>query len=202
MSITRALLPNLATRLVISPAPTTLGESTAVLKKLQSFGHVISFTPSPLQEMRQIHPAPSNEQQEMNVVFSSRESIAKAQEASPFTVKVNYRLPDPRVEDPYNVRNLQSRRQPQPKTMVCQLELQGAELPPGHSILSAGFSPSVQTRLYQSLAELNTPPGIVAAVGVFHNDDSNIKSTAELVDKAVDLMEMYRSKPSSAQEKS
>lgn len=194
MSITRASFPSLAIRLVISPPPTTLGESTAVLKKLKSFGHVLSFTPSPLQEMHQVHPAPNNEQLEMNVVFSSSESIDKAQAASPFTIKVNHGLPDPRVEDPYNVRNLQSRKQPRPKTMLCQLELQGADLPAGHSILSTGFSPSVQSRLYQSLTNLNPPPGIAAGLGVFHNDHTIIKSTAGLVGEVPSLTHMYRSR--------
>ncbi len=194
MSITRVSLPSLATRLVISPPPTTLGESTAVLKKLKSFGHVFSFTPSLMQEMRQVHPAPDNEQLEMNVVFSSLESVDKAQAASPFTVKVNHGLPDPRIEDPYNVRSLQSRKQPRPKTMVCQIELQGADLPTGHNILSSGFSPSIQTRLYQSLIDLNPPPGIAVGLGVFHNDHSSIKSTAGLVDQVPSLTDMYRSR--------
>ncbi|EXJ61749.1 hypothetical protein A1O7_02179 [Cladophialophora yegresii CBS 114405] len=121
--------------------------------------------------------------------------MAKAQSASPFTVRVNHHLPDPRVEDPYNVRNLQSRKQPQPKTMVCRLECDHAEFPAGQNVLSAGFSPSIQTRLYQSLTNLRPPEGMTAALGVFHNDSSSIKPTPELVDRVPDLTEMYLSRP-------
>jgi hypothetical protein len=131
----------------------------------------------------------------MHVLFSSRETMERAQTASPFTVKVNYHLPDPRIEDPYNVRNLQSRKQPQPKTMVCHLERQDTDVPSGQNILSAGFSPSVQTRLYQSLTDLSTPEGIAAGLGVFHNDSSSIKPTPELVDQVPSLTEMYLSRP-------
>ncbi|OCT49759.1 hypothetical protein CLCR_07603 [Cladophialophora carrionii] len=196
MSITRGSLQCIATRLVISPPPATLGESTAVLKRLQSFGHVASFTASPRLEMPQPHRAAQNEQLEMTVLFSSRETLERAQTASPFTVRVNHHLPDPRVEDPYNVRNLQSRKQPQPKTMVCRLDHQDAGLPSGQNILSAGFSPSVQTRLYQSLTDLSPPEGMAAALGVFHNDSSSIEPTPELVDRVPDLTEMYLSRPS------
>jgi hypothetical protein len=121
--------------------------------------------------------------------------MERAQTASPFTVRVNYHLPDPRIEDPYNVRNLQSRKQPQPKTMVCHLDRQDTDLPSGQNILSAGFSPSVQTRLYQSLTDLSPPEGIAAGFGVFHNDSSSIKPTPELVDQVPSLTEMYLSRP-------
>ncbi|KIW88196.1 uncharacterized protein Z519_11307 [Cladophialophora bantiana CBS 173.52] len=187
MSITKLPLQQLAAQLVISPAPTTLGESTAVLKKLQSLGPVLSF-------MTRRDVVPGNaEQLEMDVVFSSRATLEKAQHASPFTVKVNYDLPDPKLQDPYNVRNLQSRRQPQPKTMTCHVRVHDEYQLPRRSILSDGFSPSLNTRLYQSLTDLNPPPGIAAGLGVFDTDSMHFRSTAQLVEKPPELMQMYRS---------
>ena len=196
MSITRSSIQRHAVRLLISPPPTTLGESTAVLKKLQSFGQVTSFTKDTPRATRPASVAEAAEQQEVNVIFASEEAIERAHGASPFTVKVNHDLPDPKVEDPYNVRNLQSRKQPKPMTMTCHLELEGAVSPSGQNVFSTGFSPSVQTRLYQSLMHYTPPTGIAAALGVFHTDTSDLSSTAELVDPAPDLMEMYRSQPS------
>ncbi|OAP64403.1 hypothetical protein AYL99_00375 [Fonsecaea erecta] len=190
MSITKLPLRHLTARLVISPAPATLGESTAILKKLQSLGPVLSF--------KTCRPsiASSAERLDVEIVFSSRATLEKAQHASPFTVKVNYQLPDARLQDPYNVRNLQSRRQPQPKSMTCLVHLNdGCELP-GQNILSDGFSPSLDTRLYQSLADLNPPPSIAAGLGVFDVDSMHLRSTAQLVDKPPELMQMYRSQTS------
>jgi hypothetical protein len=195
MSITKVPLQNLVARLVISPAPITLGESTAVLKKLQSFGHVISFATTSTLGIRQVHPRSGPQQLDVQVVFLSRDTLETAQSASPFTVKVNYGLPDPVVEDPYNVRGLQSRKQPSPKTMVCHLEAQEAEPPSGQTVLSKGFSPSMLTRLSQSLMDLRPASNIAGGLGVFHVDSPNLKPTAHLVDQAPNLMEMYRSQP-------
>ena len=195
MSITKISLQNLVARVVISPPPTTLGESTAVLKKLQSFGRVVSFTASSEPENRLIDHASSNEQFETDVAFSSRKTIDAARAASPFTVRVNHDLPDPMVEDPYNVRNLQSRKQPLPKSMVCHLEDQSKDKPFGQSILSDGFSPSLRTRLYQSLTDLNPPRSIAAGLAVFHIDSPDLQPTPDLVDPVPNLMEMYRSRP-------
>ncbi|KIX94885.1 uncharacterized protein Z520_09575 [Fonsecaea multimorphosa CBS 102226] len=187
MSITKLPLQHLTARLVISPAPTTLGESTAVLKKLQSLGPVLSF------KTRQASVPRNTEQLDVDIVFSSRATLEKAQQASPFTVKVNYQLPDPKLQDPYNVRNLQSRRQPQPKSMTCRVQSHDGCQLPGQNILSNGFSPSLNTRLHQSLTDLNPPPGIAAGLGVFDADSMYLRSTAQLVDKPPELMQMYRS---------
>ena len=196
MSIAKASFDKLAARLFISPPPTTLGESTAVLKKLQSFGHIISFTKDGPLQTHSTAPAKDSGHLGICVVFTSSAAIEKARTVGPFVVRVNHDLPDPRVEDPYNVRNLQSRKQPCPATMTCRFEFEGANPPSGQNILSTGFSPSVQTRLAQSLLDYEPPPAIAPALGVFHTDTSNLSSTAELVDHPPDLMEMYRSKPS------
>lgn len=213
MSITKASLKNLVARLVISPPPTTLGESTAVLKRLQTWGHVVSFTKTGAGQ--QTNPNGQNDEVEMTVVFSAssdgEELLKKSTTAAPdssFTVRVNHDLPDPWEEDPYNVRNLQSRKQPQAKTMTCRLQLpfqsleqrqqQDANAGPNVSILSSGFSPNVRTRLYQSLTGLKQPPpsGIVDGLAVFHNDAADIEATPDLVDPVPNLMDMYRSRAS------
>lgn len=195
MSITKVSLHGLAARLVITPSPVTLGESTAVLKKLQSFGPVTSFARTPSAKTRLIDPANESERQEVDVVFSSPDAVEKARVASPFTIRVNYGLPDPKVEDPYNVRNLQSRKQPRPKTMTCRVEPRDAWSLPAQTILSNGFSPSNTTRLYQSLLDTSPPSSIAAGLGVFHTDSSDIRSTAHVTVTPPDLMKMYHSPP-------
>ncbi|KIW85040.1 hypothetical protein Z517_00428 [Fonsecaea pedrosoi CBS 271.37] len=187
MSITKIPMQHLTARLVISPAPGTLGESTAVLKKLQSLGPVLSF------RTRNTTVSSNAEQLEVDVVFSSHATLEKAQHASPFDVKVNYQLPDPKLQDPYNVRNLQSRRRPQPKTMTCRVQRNDGFQPPSQNGLSTGFSPSLKTRLYQSLTDLNPPPGIAAGLGVFDVDREHLCSTAQFVDKPPGLAQLYRS---------
>ena len=191
MSLTRLSPAATAARLVISPSPTTLGESTAVLKRLQTFGRVISFTAPSTRETRQGHLVPENDQSEVDVVFSSRETFLTAQAAGAFTVKVNHDLPDPVAEDPYNVRYLQSRKQPTPKTMVCRIEKDAGTMfsLSGQNILSSGFSPSVNTRLYQSLTDLKAPKGLAAGLGVFHVDKKDFLPTPDLVDPVSGLEE-------------
>lgn len=193
MSITKISLRGLTARMFISPPPTTLGESTAVLKKLQSFGTVESFTRAAHAPMCQTNHVDTAEHQEVKIVFSSPETVKYARDASPFTVRINHNLPDPELEDPYNVRNLQSRKQPRPRTMTCRVEPFDEDLSPGQNILSKGFSPSNTTRLYQSLLDLKPPPAVAAGLGVLHTDISDMSSTDDLIETPPDLMKMYQS---------
>ncbi|KIX07301.1 uncharacterized protein Z518_01954 [Rhinocladiella mackenziei CBS 650.93] len=197
MSLTKISLKNLTARIFISPPPATLGESTAVLKTLQSFGPVTSFTKATPERARTDPSTGPAKQQEVDVVFTCLDTVRKACDASPFMVKVNFHLPDPQIEDPYNVRNLQSRKQPQPKTMTCQVKVQDeAEHPhSGQNILSSGFSPSNKTRLYQSILDADSPPAITDGLGVLHTDTSHVLSTAHLIKPPPDLMTLYRSPP-------
>jgi hypothetical protein len=196
MSITKLPPQHLATRLIISPCPSTLGESTAVLKRLQSFGQVLSFTPSPQRQKRHARPrtesTPVDTPLHFTVVFSSLDTINAVRAASPLSVRVNHNLPDPKVEDPYNVRSLQSRQQPAPKTMLCQLDIHPAEMPRGQTTFSTGFSPSDRTRLHQSLQRLSPPPSVAAALTAFHNQPTRFSPTSDLVDPAPSLTAMYR----------
>ena len=183
-------------RVIVSPPAVTLAESTAVLRRLQSFGPVTSFT---LREStrKRTKPSQSNvEQQMIDVVFSNNGTAQIACDASPFVVKINHDLPDPRVEDPFNLRGLQSREQPRPTTMTCLVEARNEQLQSGQNTLSNGFSPSIKTRLHQSLFEGEPPPsiaeGVAEGLGVLHSNQSDILSTAHLVEQPPDLMAMYR----------
>lgn len=196
MSLTKTSLKNLAARVLISPPPVTLSESTAVLRRLQSFGPVTCFT-------RVVSPngslaGPQNtELGEAQVVFLSADTVLKACDASPFTVDVNQDMPDPQAIDPYNVRNFQARRQPRSNSLTCRVRLQEQDgpIPSGQNILSSGFSPSNKTRLYQSLLDVKPPPSIMDGLGVLETDRSHILSTAQLIGASPDLTSMYRSPP-------
>ncbi|KAL2435015.1 hypothetical protein ABEF95_012457 [Exophiala dermatitidis] len=188
MPITKTVFKNLAARVTISPPPAGLHESTAILKRLQSFGPVTSFTKT----IRD----PGSTDQEVQVIFSSPETAQKACDASPFAVELDQDFPDPVVVDPYNVRNLQSRRRPGPKSVTCRVRLQeqGESLGSGQTILSGGFSPSNKTRLYQSLLDVRPPQNIMDGLGVFDTDDeADVISTAGSIQPPPDLADMYRS---------
>jgi hypothetical protein len=183
-------------RVIVSPPAVTLAESTAVLRRLQSFGPVTSFTQRHSTRKR---PKPSKnnvEQQLLDVVFSNNATAQIACDASPLVVKINHNLPNPSVEDPFNLRGLQSREQPRPTTMTCLVEAGNEQPQSGQNILSNGFSPSIKTRLHQSLFEAGPPPSIVEGVaeglGVLHSNQSDILVTAHVVEQPPDLMAMYR----------
>ena len=204
MSITNISLKGLTARVLISPRPTTLAESTAVLKKLQSFGPVTSFAknlpdkPRPTPTSRISEPlSKASEKYEVDVVFSTTDTALKACEASPFTVVVNHDLPNPDLEDPYNVRGLQSRVQPQPRIMTCQVKMRDGDSVTRPNILSGGFSPSMKTRLYQSLVDTKAPLSIIDGLSVsFNEGERHIASTAHLPQTPDDLAAMYRAPPS------
>lgn len=191
MSLTTISLKGLTAKLLISPPAATLAESTAVLRRLQSFGPVTSFTKlEPKTEHENVSPQ-ELEQQEVHVVFSDPENVQTACEASPFVVKVHHNLPDPRVEDPFNLRGLQSRVQPKSNIMTCVVQAHEQSTHPGQNILSNGFSPSNKTRLYQSLLEARPPSNIAEGLGVFDSDKSHILDTNHLVEKPPSLTSMY-----------
>ncbi len=196
MPLKQVLVNTSIARVIVSPPAVTLAESTAVLRRLQSFGPLASFTLRKSTRKR-TKPSKSNvEQQLIDVVFSSNGTAQIACDASPFVVKINHDLPDPRVEDPFNLRGLQSREQPRPTTMTCLVEAGNEQLQSGQNILSNGFSPSIKTRLHQSLFEAAPPPSIVEGIaeglGVLHSDHSDILITAHLVEPPPDLTAMYK----------
>ncbi|EXJ91078.1 hypothetical protein A1O1_04185, partial [Capronia coronata CBS 617.96] len=194
MSFTKTSLKHLAARVVISPPPVTLFESTAVLKRLQSFGPVTSFAKaSP--KVGSIARPNDTEEGEVHVVFSSPDTVQKACDASPFIVNANLDDLDPHVSDPYNVRNLQSRKKPKPTAMTCRVQPheQDGLLPSGQNVLSGGFSPSNKTRLYQSLLDVKPPPNIIDGLGVLETDRSDVLSTSQFTETPPNLTTMFRS---------
>ncbi|KAI1609471.1 hypothetical protein EDD37DRAFT_640304 [Exophiala viscosa] len=191
MSLTSVSLKGLTAKLLISPPATTLAESTAIVRRLQSFGPVTSFTKLEPKTAQEDGSAHDGEQQEVHVVFSHPETVQTVSRASPFVVKVHHNLPDPRVEDPFNLRGLQSRVQLKPSTMTCVVQVHDQSVHTGQNILSSGFSPSNKTRLYQSLLEANPPSNIADGLGVFESDKSHILDTTHLVEKPPDLTSMY-----------
>lgn len=192
-----SLTPFIA-RLLVSPPTTSLSESTAILKHLQVYGHPAAFS-------KASHPAALSDdhQQEFDLVYLSSDQLLHACSLSPITVRVNHNLPDPTVEDPYNVRGLQDRKHPLPKTFVCHLHKRDNEYTyTGQNSLSAGFAPSNLSRLYQSLQETQAPDSLMEAfgaspVGDGHSDSYTLPAQKEPEGLAV----MYRDAMTQTQNK-
>jgi hypothetical protein len=182
MSLTKSAFQNWTARVFVSPPTATLAESTAVLQKLQAFGSVVSFA-------KRKSSAAGDAEQEIDVVFSSPETMHRACRESPFTVDVNTHPADPLVQDPYNVRGLQSRRPLEPKSMTCRVQESKSHGSTGRNVLSDGFSPSNLTRLHQSLLLVRPPPppSIADGLGVLHSDHSHTYPTPHLVERPIDL---------------
>jgi hypothetical protein len=196
MSVATSKLHHVAARLSIFPPPTTLSESTAVLKKLMTFGQVTAFQKA--QDAAKLQGASPEvslgNPLTMDVVFTSRQARDNALKAGKFTIHVHQNSSDAWTEDPYNIRGLRSRQQPLPKIMTCRMINQPIPLPNGQNIFSRGFSPSVKTRLAQSFEDYKPPTGIADGLGVFHNDSKNVSSTADFVEPVPDLMGLYRAR--------
>jgi hypothetical protein len=195
MSLATSKLQHATARLSVYPPPKTLSESTAVLKKLMTFGRVTSFQSPQISHSPQGgSPESDSRSATIDVVFASRQARDDALKVGKFTVTINENLPDAWTADPYNIRGLQSRQQPLPKTMMCRMINQPIPLPDGQNIFSRGFSPSVKTRLAQSFKDYQPPVGLADGLGVFHNDSENVSSTADFVEPVPDLMGMYRAR--------
>ena len=176
-------------KVLITPPTTSLSESVAVLKTLQSFGRVAVFAnPSPDAAEKNDH------QQEIDVIYSSSEQLLRACNASPLTVQINQNLPDPAHLDPYNLRGLQSRRQPRPKTFVCKIQQKVEDSTfTGQNILSKAFAPSNESSLYKSLLETDAPPSLVEAFGASASGEGHQESKAipRFQKDPLDLPDMY-----------
>lgn len=141
----------------------------------------------------------SEEEQEIEVIFSDPGTTQIASDASPFTVELAYDLPNSKVEDPFNLRGLRSRSTPQPRTMKCRVEPYNMQEFNGQNALSKGFAPNVQTRLHQSLLDVEALPTIARGLGVLHAGKLEILDTAHLVEPPPDLMTIYRQPHEQAQ---
>ncbi|KAL6252629.1 hypothetical protein RBB50_000348 [Rhinocladiella similis] len=200
MPVKKVPSPSSISRVIISPPLVTIAQSTAILRRLQAFGPVTTFNRSKLTRRHAKSTSKGVEYQEIEVVFSDPEAAQLALDASPFTVKLAYDLPNPKVEDPFNIRGLQSRETPQPQILTCRIEPHTMEEVDGQNAMSKGFSPNVQTRLHQSLLYLEPPLTIAHGLGVLPSSKSDIVDTTHLVERPPDLMTMYRQPREQAQQ--
>ncbi|KIW11275.1 hypothetical protein PV08_10575 [Exophiala spinifera] len=193
MSVKKVPSPVSIARVIVSPPATTLAQSTAILRELQAFGPVTSFHRSKLTR-KHTSRSPDNGlvKQEIEVTFSDPETTQMAVNASPFTVNFTCNVPNPQVEDPFNLRCLKAREVPRSRTMMCRVEPHIMKEFHGQNALSKGFSPNTQTRLHQSLLDMKPPPAIADGLGVLQPGKSDILDTTHLVERPPDLMTMYR----------
>jgi len=170
-----ATLKHLAAKVSVIPPPSTLAESAAVLRKLQSFGRVTAFAKCAGRGDRE-------EVQDFDVLFSSPEQVAHACRDSPFAVAVNHDLPNPADIDPYDVRGLQQRKQPRPASMTCEVAAVGREWEKEgfarRGLLDAPSSQKDKGRLYEVLLEAAAPQGLAAGLSGYDPHSNTRRSPA------------------------
>jgi len=103
-------------RVHVYPTPTTLSETSAILKALQSFGPVTHFlNPRHVPALKSLAP------NRFYVHFKESEARQKARLASPLTVDVGHDAVDPEEADPFNVRGFWDRKKVDRKTFKCEV---------------------------------------------------------------------------------
>lgn len=174
-----------AARVLISPPATSLFESAAVVAHLQSYGRVIAFNKG---------PASDPERQEMEVIYSSAKQMLAACKASPIEIKANHQLPDAKIQDPYNVRGLQHRKYPAPKTLLCNVKPKVHHAYTGQNLISQPFQPSYVGDLHESLLDSNAPMSLVDALGASPSGKDHLPLETPLHPEKThrDLMAAYR----------
>jgi len=100
-------------RVLVSPKPMSLSETSAILNTLQSFGPVSNFL-----NPRYTPYFKSKSQTEFYVTFKESEALDKARIANPLVVDVGHDAVDPEEADPFNVRGLWDRKEER-KTFTC-----------------------------------------------------------------------------------
>ena len=109
-----------AARLLVTPAPTTLSDSLCILKRLQRFGPVSTFlNPRYVPALSQNSKETDSNTATLLAIFASCDSLNTAMHATPLTIETGLDAPDPREEDPYNVRGLRDRIPILSKTFKC-----------------------------------------------------------------------------------
>jgi hypothetical protein len=101
-------------RILVSPKPVSLSETSAILKALQSFGPVSNFL-----NPRYMPYLKPKSQTEFYVTFKESEALDKARMANPLVVDVGHDAVDPDEADPFNVRGLWDRKKVERKTFTC-----------------------------------------------------------------------------------
>ncbi|KAK5047815.1 hypothetical protein LTR84_006480 [Exophiala bonariae] len=187
--MTRLSTKPFVARLLVSPPTTSLSESTAVLKRIQSVGHPAAFS-------KITNPAAgkNDRHQEFDLVYLSRQPLLRVCKLSPVTIQVNQNFPDPTIQDPYNVRGLQDRKQPPPKTFTCHIDVRDDGYTySGQNLLSKSFAPSNLSSLYQALQESQAPKTLIDAFGASATGDGHLEHVALSIQKQPeDLATMHR----------
>lgn len=187
--MTRLSLKPFVARLRVSPPTTSLSESTALLKRLQSVAHPAAFS-------KATHPAAvkHDRHQEFDLVYLSLQQLLHVCKLSPITVQVNQNLPDPTIQDPYNVRGLQDRKQLLPKTFTCHIDKRDDGYTfSGRNLLSNPFAPSNMSSLYQGLQESKAPETLIDAFGASAFGDGHMEDLVLPDQKQPeDLAKMHR----------
>ncbi|RVX68209.1 hypothetical protein B0A52_08718 [Exophiala mesophila] len=170
-----------AARVLISPPATSIFESAAVVAHLQSYGRVIAFNKGPTND---------SEKQEMEVIYSSEKQMRNACKNSPIEVEAN-QTPDPKIEDPYNVRGLQYRKSPAPKKFTCNIVPKNHHQYTGQTVLSQPFQPSYVGFLHESLVDSEAPISLTDALGASSSGKDHLP-LENTVQRPFDLMAAYR----------
>ncbi|KIV97034.1 hypothetical protein PV10_00837 [Exophiala mesophila] len=171
-----------AARVLISPPATSILESAAVVARLQSYGRVIAFNKGPTND---------SEKQEMEVIYSSDKQMRDACKNSPIEVKANQQIPDPKIEDPYNVRGLQYRKSPAPKIITCNIVPKNNHRYTGQTVISQAFQPSYVGVLHESLVDSEAPMSLIDALGASSSGKDHLP-LENTVQRPLDLMAAYR----------
>src|SRR2546423_3861053 len=113
MSATASLLRRQG-HIFVSPKPTTLSETSAILKAFQSFGPITNFL-----NPRYVPALKSQSLSSFYVIYKDSEALEKAKGANPVTVEVGHDAVDPEEADPFNVRGFWDRKKVERKTFRC-----------------------------------------------------------------------------------
>ena len=103
-------------RIIVTPTPTTLLESTAILKALQTFGPVSTFL-----NPRYVPALKDGPHNIFYAIFTETKSLEDVKVASPLAFEVGQDAADPKEVDPFNLRGLWSRRQVERKKFLCDV---------------------------------------------------------------------------------
>ena len=170
----------------VQPSPKTLAETSAIFKHLKTFGRVTTFIkdPSPLNAQTQANPSRYYVEiaNEIPSLFSGKK----------FDVSVHHNLPNPRDEDPLNLRGLQDRKRwLEPVQFDCTvLQIQEDEQATIRKLLKdqnpyrENFTVSKADCLPQVLRDINAPPRIIKGMGRLQSALSKSVSTSKIGKKS------------------
>ncbi|MBA7496218.1 hypothetical protein ES702_06817 [subsurface metagenome] len=162
----------LATRLRVTPSPTTLAESSAIYQALSKQGRVSVFARCKGPSHEQVTSTSSST---FFAIFSHEPPTLRTS----FEVPVYHGLPSARDEDPFNIRGLQDRKpMPASKSFSCVIEkLHQREVKSQEEAIIRGhpyhghFAVEKDGWLEDVLVQMNAPPGVARGCGIRKRDD-------------------------------